>query len=67
MSIPANVLAKLHASFHSAHTLHMVELKSNVASANNIVRHSSARMVDEGSPASARATDKILRLPPKTA
>jgi hypothetical protein len=32
-------------------------------SSNNVVRHSSARMLDEGSPANARAVDKILRLP----
>jgi hypothetical protein len=41
----------------------MNEVKGNVASSNNIVRHSSARMLDEGSPANARAVDKILRLP----
>jgi hypothetical protein len=41
----------------------MHETLSNIASANNIVRHSSARMVDEPSPQQARAIDKILRLP----
>jgi hypothetical protein len=36
---------------------------ANIRSANNIVRHSAARMVDEPSPQQARAIDKILRLP----
>lgn len=62
-ALPPNVKTKLHSSFHSNHTLHFAELKSNVASSNNIVRHSAARMVDEPSPQQARAIDKILRLP----
>ncbi len=64
MTIPANVLTKLESNFHGAHSLHMAESKSNVRSANNIVRHSAARMFDEPPPATARAIDKILRLPP---
>ena len=67
MSIPANVKTALQTMFHSGHKLHMQEAKSNVKSANNIVRHSAARMIDEPSPQQARAIDKILRLPAKTA
>jgi hypothetical protein len=63
MAMPPNVITKLQSSMHSAHGLHMQEIKSNIASSNNIVRHSAARMVDEPSPAQARAIDKILRLP----
>ena len=62
-ALPPNVKTKLHASAHAQHILHWSEIKSNVASSNNIVRHSAARMVDEGSPANARAVDKILALP----
>lgn len=63
MAIPANVKTKIQARSHSAHSLHMNELKGNVASSNNIARHSSTRMIDEPSPQQARAIDKILRLP----
>jgi hypothetical protein len=61
--IPPNVKTKLEANFHGLHTIHSAEAKSNVRSANNIVRHSSARMFDEPTPQQARAIDKILRLP----
>lgn len=61
--IPENVLTILRAHATSAHNHHMNEIKGNFGSSNNIVRHSSARMLDEGSPANARAVDKILRLP----
>lgn len=66
MALPVNVKAKLEASFHAAHTTYMIEAKSNVRSANNVIRHSAARMFDEPSPAQARAIDKILNLPIKT-
>jgi hypothetical protein len=62
-AIPENVLTILRTHATSAHHHHMTEVKGNIASSNNIVRHSSARMLDEGSPANARAVDKILRLP----
>lgn len=65
MSIPANVMTRLEHNFHSSHSLHMTEAKSNIRSANNIVRHSSAKMFDEPTPQQARAIDKILRLPAK--
>lgn len=61
--LPARVKAVLRTESVGAHTQHMNEAKSNIASSNNIVRHSSARMLDEGSPANARAVDKILNLP----
>lgn len=61
--LPARVAAVLRTESVGAHTQHMHEAKSNIASSNNITRHSAARMVDEGSPANARAVDKILRLP----
>ena len=61
--IPPNVFAVLRAESNAAHTGHMKEALSNVSSANNIVRHSAARMIDEPSPQQARAIDKILRLP----
>lgn len=63
MAIPANVKTRLQAMGHDAHKHSMAETRANVASANNIVRHSAARMIDEPSPQQARAIDKILRLP----
>lgn len=63
MSIPANVKTKIQASFHAAHKIFVNESIANAASANNIVRHSASRMVDEPSPQQARAIDKILRTP----
>ncbi len=63
MAMPPNVVTKLQSSMHASHSLHMAEIKSNIASSNNIVRHSAARMIDEPSPQQARAIDKILRLP----
>jgi hypothetical protein len=46
-----------------AHQLHMATVRGNIASSSNIVRHSAARQIDETSPATAAAIDKILRLP----
>jgi len=66
MPLPPRLKAALKAEMLGAQSQHMLDAKSNVASANNIVRHSAARMVDEPSPQQARAIDKILRLPPKT-
>lgn len=63
MPLPPNVKSILQARMHSAHSVHMNELKGNIASSNNIARHSSSRMLDEPSPQQARAIDKILRLP----
>jgi hypothetical protein len=63
VSIPANVMTRLEHNFHSTHSVVMLESKQNVQSANNIVRHSSAKMFDEPTPQQARAIDKILRLP----
>lgn len=61
--IPANVKTKIQAASHSAHQVHMADVKANVASSNNIIRHSAARQIDEPGPAQARAIDKILRTP----
>ncbi len=63
MAIPPNVKTKIQASFHQAHSVVMQESKGNIQSANNIVRHSAARMIDEPSPQQARSIDKILRTP----
>lgn len=61
--IPPNVLTKLEANFHGGHSAGMLETRSNIRSANNIVRHSAARMFDEPTAQQARSIDKILRLP----
>lgn len=61
--IPANVKTKIQSRMHDAHSVHMADIKANVASSNNIARHSATRQIDEPSPQQARAIDKILRLP----
>lgn len=63
--LPPRTKTLLRAEAFSAHTSRQHETLSNIASANNIVRHASARMVDEPSPQQARAIDKVLRLPKK--
>jgi hypothetical protein len=63
MSLPPKAKANIQAESYGSHSNHMTSIKANVASANNIIRHSAARMVDEPSPQQARAIDKILRLP----
>jgi hypothetical protein len=65
--LPPRVKSILKEEMIAANTAHLTDAKANVASANNIVRHSAARMIDEASPQQARAIDKILRLPPKPA
>ena len=62
-TMPPNMNAVIHTESTEAHTLHMFEVKTNIANSNNIVRHSVAKSLDEPSPAQARAIDKILRLP----
>lgn len=64
-ALPTNVKTLLHTGFHTSHGSINTEAQQNVLSANNIVRHSAARMVDEPSPQQARSIDKILRLPGK--
>lgn len=64
-ALPTNVKTLLHTDFHTVHASVSAEAQENVLSANNIVRHSAARMVDEPSPQQARSIDKILRLPGK--
>jgi len=65
--LPPRLKAHLKSEMIGAHSQHMADAKANVSSANNIVRHSAARMIDEPSPQQARAIDKILRLPAKAA
>lgn len=61
--LPASVKSTLKAFGHKIHQTHMASIRANIASAGNIIRHSSAKQVDEIGPASARAIDKILSLP----
>lgn len=63
MAMPVNVLTKLEATFHASHQLQMQEVKGNVASANNVIRHAAARMTDEPTAQQAMAIAKILKLP----
>lgn len=62
-ALPDNVRSSLHAEMIASHTQHLTEAKANFANSSNILRHSAVRMVDESSPATARAVDKILRNP----
>ena len=63
MSIPANVTSILQTYEHQLHQSGVATQRANISSANNIVRHSAAKTLDEPSPTNARAVDKILRLP----
>lgn len=62
-ALPANVRVALQSEMIASHTQHLTEVKANVSNSANILRHSAVRMVDESSPATARAVDKILRNP----
>lgn len=64
--LPDDVMTVLCETAHGAHIQHMAEAKANVTNSSNIIRHAVARLVDEPSPAQARAIDKILRLPKPT-
>ena len=63
MTLPANVATAIEADDVAAHIQHLNEFKTNIAHAANLHRLVAVRMVDEPSPAAARATDKILRNP----
>lgn len=63
--LPPRMKTHLRGEAYGAHTSRLHDSLSNIKSANNIVRHSAARQVDEPSPQQARAIDKILRLPKK--
>lgn len=65
--LPPRTKTLLRSEAFQGHTQRQHESLANIASANSIVRHSSARMVDEPSPQQARAIDKILRLPAQQA
>lgn len=66
MSLPENVKTKLQETSHRIHQSVMTQSRQNVISSNNIVRHSAAKQLDEVGPETARAIDKILRLPKAT-
>lgn len=61
--LPPNVKSKLQTSAHVIQQDQMMRSRENVMSSNNIVRHSAAKQMDEVGPETARAIDKILRLP----
>lgn len=63
MALPENVKTKLQAASHAIHQRVMHRSRENILSANNIVRHSAAKQMDEVGPEAARSIDKILRLP----
>jgi len=63
MALPANVTTAIKSRSIQSHTVDMRNGSTNIRSANNIVRHSVAKFLDEPTPASARAIDKILRTP----
>ncbi len=63
MGLPPNLKAAVKASRLLGHTRHMAGVKANIASAGNIVRHSSAKQVDEVGPTTAASVAKILALP----
>lgn len=63
MALAPRVKSVLQSTFHAAHQKHMASVKGNIASSNNVVRHSVARQLDEVSPEAAEAIAKILKLP----
>jgi len=63
MALPTRVRTLLKARAIQTHTNQMRLISANVSNANNIVRHSIAKYIDEPNPASARSIDKILRTP----
>ncbi len=62
-ALPETINALLLQEALEEHQGHMTEVKANIASANSLVRHISAKMLDEIGPAEARAVDKVLQLP----
>ena len=63
MPIPANIKTLLQSESVGAHSQHLPEIKSSRGVSNAVVRFSAAKQFDEPTPASARAIDKVLRLP----
>lgn len=63
MALPPRVKSIIKSSAHLAHKNHMISVRSNVASANNVTRHSAARQADEVGPEAAMAIEKVLKLP----
>ena len=61
--IPPNVVTALQTHGHLSHQKHIASARANIASSNNVLRHSAVRQADEMGPASAAAVAKILSLP----
>ena len=61
--LPARVRTAIKSRSIQSHTVCMRNGSTNIRSANNVVRHSVAKFLDEPTPAAARAIDKILRTP----
>jgi hypothetical protein len=61
--LPPRVKSLIKTSGHLAHQRLMGSVRANIASSNNIIRHSAARQVDEVGPEAAMAIEKVLRLP----
>lgn len=61
--LPPRIRSAIKSRAIQAHTVSMEQGAANIRSANNIVRHSAAKFLDEPTPAAARAIDKILRAP----
>jgi hypothetical protein len=59
--LPCRVKTALRANAMGAHNQAMADLKANVSSSNNIIRHASAKQFDEPSPQSAAAIQRVLR------
>ena len=63
IALPPNVRTALLAKQSQTATAINAETRINIQTASNYVRLSLAKSTDEPSPASARAVDKVLRLP----
>lgn len=61
--LPPNVLTVIQSHGHTGHQQAMRTARANASSANNIMRHSAARQIDEMGPAAAASVAKILALP----
>jgi hypothetical protein len=63
MTLPIRLRSAIKSRSIQTHTNQMRLSSGNIMAANNIVRHSVAKYIDEPSPATARSIDKILRTP----
>ena len=62
-ALPVNVKTLLINEAAQAQTHQLLEGRANFQTAGNYLRLSAAKTTDEPSPQSARAIDKVLRLP----